>query len=153
LGTITPLTLINNLEPTILVMNADLLTSLNYRAFVDFHHEQNAAVTIGMFPKMISTDLGVMETNGGYELLAYREKPQIKINVSMGVYAIESRVLSFLPKDKPAHLPDFINQLISSGEKVVGYPFQGYWIDIGQHTDYDRALQEFQQIRGELKID
>jgi len=153
LGTISPLTLLQDLESTILVMNADLLTTLDYRAFMDFHRAQSAAVTIGTCCKAIPTDLGVVETNGEYRLRQYLEKPEIKINVSMGVYAFESRLLAYLPKDQPVHFPDFINQLIQRGENVIGYPFKGYWLDIGRHCDYDRAVREFNQIRGELHID
>lgn len=153
LGTISPLTLFETLESTVLVMNADLLTTLDYRALMNFHHAQQAAVTIGMYRKTIPTDFGVIETNGEYRLKQYREKPEIMLNVSMGVYAFNSRILASLPKDQPVHFPDFVNQLIQSGEKVVGYPFAGYWLDIGQHCDYDRAVRDFNQIRGELHID
>jgi NDP-sugar pyrophosphorylase family protein len=153
LGTIAPLTLFRELEPTVLVMNADLLTSLDYRTFMDFHRRRQAAVTIGMCRKTIPTGLGVLETDGDYRLKQYHEKPEIKINVSMGIYAFESRVLVHLPKKQPVDFPDFINLLIQSGERVVGYPFEGYWLDIGQHCDYERAVREFNQIRGELNID
>lgn len=153
LGTISPLTLFDDLASTVLVMNADLLTNLNYRAFMDFHRAQQAAVTIGMYRQAISTDLGVIETNGDYRLKQYREKPEIVVNVSMGIYALESRILAYLPKDKPVYFPDFINRLIQSGENVIGYPFEGYWLDIGRQCDYDRAVREFNQIRGELNID
>ncbi len=153
LGTISPLTLIDKLESTVLVMNADLLTNLDYRALMDFHRGQQAAVTIGMCRKVIPTDLGVIETNGDCRLKLYREKPEIMINASMGIYAFESCVLSYLPKDQPVYFPDFVNQLIQSGEKVIGYSFEGYWLDIGRHCDYDRAVREFNQIRGELNID
>jgi NDP-sugar pyrophosphorylase family protein len=153
LGTIAPLTLFNDLEPTVVVMNADLLTNLNFRTLVEFHHLHQAAATISMYRKMIQTDLGVIETNGDYLVKQYIEKPEINISVSMGIYVFESRILSYLPKDRPCDFPDLINLLIHSGEKVIGYPFDGYWLDIGQHCDYDRAVQEFNQIRGELNID
>jgi NDP-sugar pyrophosphorylase family protein len=71
----------------------------------------------------------------------------------MGIYAFESRILADLPKDKPVQFPDFINHLIQADEMVIGYPFDGYWLDIGRHCDYDRAVREFEQIRGELHID
>lgn len=153
LGTLSPITLLADLESTVMVMNADLLTTLDYSAFLDFHREQQASVTIGMFSQTLSTELGVLETNGGYRLKQYKEKPEIKINVSMGIYAFESRVLSHLPQDRMVHFPDFINGLIDDDENVVGYPFDGYWLDIGRHCDYDRAVREFSQIRGEMKID
>jgi NDP-sugar pyrophosphorylase family protein len=153
LGTLSPLALFNDLESTVLVMNSDLLTTLNYRAFLDFHHAQQASVTIGMFRQTLYTELGVIETNGGCRLKQYKEKPEIKLNVSMGIYAFESRILSYLPNNHPVALPDFINRLIQEDENVVGYPFEGYWLDIGRHCDYDRAVREFNQIRGELKID
>jgi len=153
LGTLSPLTLLENLESTVLVMNADLLTTLDYRKLMDFHREQQAAVTIGMYRQAIPTDVGVIEMNGEYCLKQYREKPEIMLNVSMGIYAFESRILLDLPKEQPVHFPDFINRLIQSGEKVVAYPFAGYWLDIGRHCDYDRAVRDFNQIRGELHLD
>jgi NDP-sugar pyrophosphorylase family protein len=120
---------------------------------MDFHRQQQATITIGMYRKTIQTGLGVLETNGEYLLKKYLEKPEIYINVSMGIYAFESRILEYLPPNEPMDFPDFINRLIHFGEKVVGYPFNGYWLDIGQHADYDRAVREFNHIRGELKID
>jgi NDP-sugar pyrophosphorylase family protein len=153
LGTISPLTLFGDLESTVLVMNADLLTNLDYRAFMNFHWAQQAAVTIGMNRQKIRTELGVIETNGDYRLKQYREKPEIMVDVSMGIYAFESRVLADLSKDQPVQFPDFINRLIQAGEMVIAYPFDGYWLDIGRHCDYDRAVRDFEHIRGELHID
>lgn len=153
MGTIAPLKLIKNPASTILAMNADLLTDLNFRELVEYHRDHDAIVTIGMYPKKIKSEYGVIETNGGNELKAIKEKPEISMNVNMGIYAFSSRIIDYIPEDEPVDLPDLINRLVAEGEKVVGYPFDGYWLDIGQHVDYDRALHEFTQKRGELHID
>ena len=153
LGTISPLTLLHDLEPTILVMNADLLTNLDFGAFMHFHREQGAQATIGMSRKSLPTDFGVLETDGGFRLRQYREKPDLQIDVSMGIYALESRVLLSLPRNGHADFPEFINALIRTGEKIVGYPFAGYWLDVGRPRDFECAVRDFDQIREELHID
>ena len=153
LGTIAPLTLLNNLDSTILVIHADLLTTLDFKTLLEFHKEKQAAATVGMICKSIKSDYGVIDTNGDDLLEKIREKPEFKMYVNMGIYIIETRILDYLPKKQPQNFPEFINFLIESGEKVAGYRFNGYWLDIGQHCDYDRALNEFSQYRGEMKID
>jgi len=153
LGTIAPLTLFDNLEPTILVINADLLTTLNFKTLLEYHREKQAAATVSMTSKSIQSDYGVIETNGDDFLEKIREKPEFKMYVNMGIYVIESRIFDYLPKNKPQNFPEFINFLIENGEKVAGYRFNGYWLDIGQHCDYDKAVSEFKQYRKELKFD
>jgi NDP-sugar pyrophosphorylase family protein len=153
LGTISPLTLLDDLEPTILVMNADLLTNLDFRAFMHFHQEQGAQATIGMFRHRLPMEFGVLETDGGFRLSRYREKPELQLNVSMGIYAIESRLLQNLPRNARVDFPEFINTLISAGEKIIGYPFEGFWLDLGRPRDFKRAMREFEQVRGDLHID
>jgi len=46
-----------------------------------------------------------------------------------------------------------VKHLIVHRKKVVSYPFDGYWLDIGNHNDYEKALEEFEAIKGRLHID
>jgi NDP-sugar pyrophosphorylase family protein len=46
-----------------------------------------------------------------------------------------------------------VKRLLANGQPVVSYPFDGYWLDIGNHSDYEKALEEYEHIRGNLHLD
>ena len=89
LGTAGSLAMIPGLDETFMVMNGDILTTLNYQALVQHHHEHKAALTIAMHQKDVPIDLGVLETDTSGDLLSYNEKPNYHFEVSMGVYVYE----------------------------------------------------------------
>jgi NDP-sugar pyrophosphorylase family protein len=147
LGTAGPLTLVSSLERTFLVMNGDLLTTLDYTAMVRFHHEHGAVATVGLFDKEVSIDLGVIQTADGHRITGYVEKPTLHYQVSVGVYVMEPDVLRYIPTGQKLDLPDLVRTLIADGLPVVGYRFDGYWLDIGRQEDYARAVEMFGRNR------
>lgn len=150
LGTAGPLTLIPGLADTFLVMNGDILTTLNYSDLLAFHHQQQAAATIAMYQRDVKIDLGVIKTNDRNELIDYIEKPSYAYRVSMGVYIFEPRVLDYIPAEQRLDFPDLVHKLLQNNEKVMGYSFDGYWLDIGRPDDYERAVEEFARLRSEF---
>jgi len=144
LGTAGPLADIPDLDRTFLVMNGDVLTDLDYRTLLDYHEDQHAMLTIAMHTKEVHTDLGVLKTDRRGRLLSYDEKPIHKYNVSMGIYIYSSKVLDYIPRGRYLDFPDLVQRLLKHGEKVVGFPTQSYWLDIGRREDYELAQQEFQ---------
>ncbi len=144
LGTAGPLSRIPGLDETFLVMNGDVLTTLDYRALRDYHLASGASLTIAMRRKDVRIDLGVLETNGSNELTAYREKPLYSFDISMGVYVYEPRVLRHIGAGEYLDFPDLVLRLMDCGEKVVGYRSEDFWFDIGRREDYELAQQEFQ---------
>jgi NDP-sugar pyrophosphorylase family protein len=149
LGTVGPLTLIPGLrnEGTFLMMNGDLLTTLDFQALIKRHHESAAAATIATYHRQVRIDFGVVEADGNDLLTGYVEKPSIDYRVSMGVYCFDARVLDMLEHSKYRDFPDLVKSLIAAGEKVVSYPFDGYWLDIGRPDDYATAIEEFESRR------
>ena len=144
LGTAGPLALIPGLDETFLVMNGDVLTTLDYRALVAFHRRSGAALTIAMHGKSVAVDLGVLETNDRNELTGYQEKPVLNLRVSMGIYVYEPGVLDCVEKGCHLDFPNLVQRLLRKGEKVCGYPCEDYWLDIGRREDYELAQQEYQ---------
>ncbi len=144
LGTAGPLSMIPGLDDTFLVMNGDVLTTLDYQALIDYHHQNGGMLTIAMHRKEVRVDLGVLETDDLKRLVSYREKPTYCFNVSMGVYIYESKVLHYIRKGRCLDFPDLVSELLRHGEKVVGYHSQDYWLDIGRREDYELAQQEIQ---------
>lgn len=150
LGTAGPLTLVENLKDTFLVTNGDILTTLPLDKLMAFHHQQQAAATIAMHSRHIKVDLGVIELDGGSRVQGYIEKPTYDFMVSMGIYVFEPRVLSYIPQAQHYDFPDLVKTLIAANEKVVGYPFAGYWQDLGRKDDYEQAVQDFTSMRDQF---
>ncbi len=145
LGTAGPLALIENLTSPFLVMNGDILTTLNYTAVVNYHKEKKAIATIAMHQRTVDIDFGVIEPNKSNEITNYIEKPTLRYLVSMGIYIFETKVLNYIKPKEKLDFPDLVRKLLENREKVVGYPSNDYWLDIGRHDDYERAVDEFEQ--------
>lgn len=147
LGTAGPLSLLDCLDDTFLVTNGDVLTTLDFRSLVAAHRESGAAATIACHQRNVKIDLGVIQFNGGQEIVGYLEKPTYDYQVSMGIYVFEPRVLDFIPYNQYLDFPDLILRLIAAGEKVMGFPFDGYWQDLGRPDDYEQAVDEFDSLK------
>jgi NDP-sugar pyrophosphorylase family protein len=152
LGTAGSLAMIPDLGETFLVMNGDILTTLDYQALIRHHREQNAALTIAMHRKEVKIDLGVLETDDEGKLVSYNEKPLYGFDVSMGIYVYEPRALKYIPEGKYMDFPDLVKALLGHGEKVSGFHSDDYWLDIGRREDYEVAQQEFDSRAAEFKL-
>jgi NDP-sugar pyrophosphorylase family protein len=147
LGTAGPLHLIADLDEPFLVMNGDVLTTLDYRELYHHHCQSGAIATIAMHDRTVKIDLGVIECDDEHTVTGYIEKPTYKHRVSMGVYVFDPRVLNYIPQKKRFDFPDLVLQLLDAEERVVGYPYDGYWMDIGRADDYGQATADFEQMR------
>jgi NDP-sugar pyrophosphorylase family protein len=150
LGTAGPLSIIPDLPETFLVMNGDILTTLDYRKLLENHRRHDGVVTIAMSQKKVQLEFGVMESNSVHQLVRYSEKPLFSYAVSMGVYVFEKRVLDWIPPKRYLDFPDLIQRLLRSKEKIVCFPSHDFWLDIGRHEDYEEAQKEFQKMRKKL---
>jgi NDP-sugar pyrophosphorylase family protein len=150
LGTAGPLSLVSGLDQTFLVSNGDVLTTLNLNELIQFHTAQQAALTIAVHCRKVDIDFGVVECDQSYQITGYIEKPSINYMVSMGIYVFEPRVLSYIPYCLYLDFPDLVKTLIARGEKVVSYPYRGYWQDLGRPDDYIRATDDFESMRAQF---
>ena len=146
LGTAGPLAKIPGLADPFMVMNADVLTNLNYRELIEYHKAHDAIATISAYERQITIDLGVIVKDGDCRIKDYVEKPSISHLVSMGVYVFEPQILGFIKGKGYLDFPDLVKQLLHVGQVVNYYPFAGYWLDIGRHDDYAKASEEFDQL-------
>lgn len=149
LGTAGPLHLLNGLDDEFIVMNGDLLTTISFSDFFQFHREHMGIASIATFNKEVRIDLGVLEAEGE-EFRNYIEKPTYQFQVSMGIYVLSRKVLEFIPKGRKFDMPELMLALRDSGEKVLCYSGKYDWIDIGRIEDYETALAMFQERRGEF---
>ncbi len=146
LGTAGPLGLLDDVDSPILVMNGDVLTTLDYGAFLAAHVASGAAMTVSTFVRSHTVDFGVLETEGD-RVTAYIEKPTSEYAVSMGVNAVSPRAIQRLRPGEHKDIPELVLELIAAGETVRAERFDGYWLDIGRHDDFATAQEEFQGNR------
>lgn len=151
LGTAGPLSLVaDRLDETFLVVNGDVLTTLDLNELITTHRSSGAIATIASHTRQVKIDLGVLQTNGSNELTGYIEKPTYNLLVSMGIYVFQPSVLSFIPYNQYLDFPDLVLNMIKKGERVMGFPFDGYWQDLGRPDDYEQAIQEFDSIKSQI---
>lgn len=144
LGTVGPLRLLGAVDETLLVMNGDLLTDLSHRELMAHHRREGAALTLATYTKPVRLALGVVEPDASGRVRGFQEKPELSFTVSMGVYAIEPRVLERIPLERPMGFDELILELLREGERVATYAHHGIWFDIGSPEDYARAIECFE---------
>lgn len=138
LGTGGALGLIPATSEPILVINGDILTSVDFRALHRYHQEHGADMTVGVRQFGFEVPYGVVKTDGS-RVLRIDEKPRLSLFVNAGIYLVEPAVHQFLDGGTNLSMPDLIQTVIEAGLSVVSYPVLEYWIDIGRIDDYKTA--------------
>ncbi len=148
LGTAGSISLVEDLTEYFLVMNGDLLTTINYSEMMRSHISSRAAATIGVFPRQVRIDFGVLELSENGHLQNYREKPKLEYLVSMGVNAFHKSVLDLIPKNQYLDIPTLMMNLKEAGKVVGTFRSDCQWLDIGRPDDYEEAARQFEQSKG-----
>jgi NDP-sugar pyrophosphorylase family protein len=143
LGTAGALRVVTDLEGTFLVMNGDILTTLDFNELLAAHQRSGATLTIAMHAKQVDIDLGVIESRDGL-ITGYIEKPSLRYDVSMGIYVYERRALDYLPEG-PCQFPDLVRRLLAADEPVAAYSSDAEWFDIGTFPEYERAVRHIEE--------
>ena len=150
LGTAGALATVTGLEETFIVMNGDILTTLDFSALVRFHREQGAILTVAVTKKRVQIELGVLGLDDRGRIIGYDEKPVKEYPASMGVYVYEPSALGYIEPNAYLDLPTLVLRLIESGERVCGYTSDAFWLDIGNRDDYERAVIEFSKHKADF---
>ena len=138
LGTAGALGLMETPGETMLVINGDILTQVDYRAMLIYHRQHSADLTVALFQHDIRVPYGVIECDDAW-VKNITEKPVYKYLVNAGIYLLESSVLQYVPKDRSSDMPDLIQTLLNEGLRVAAFPIHEYWLDIGRPEDYRQA--------------
>lgn len=139
LGTIGAVSLVSrNPEGDTLVMNSDLLTTLSLEEMFLLHKAEQADVTVAAIPYTVSVPYAILATEGR-QVRSLREKPVYTHHANAGIYIFSNRLLDTVEPGTPTEAPDLIQRAIDSGLKVVCFPIDGTWIDIGSPADFRHA--------------
>jgi NDP-sugar pyrophosphorylase family protein len=142
LGTIGPLSLIRDrLDSTFVVVNGDVLTDLNFSAFIATHNSNKSMLTIATATRNVKIDFGVIEDCAGL-VTQFREKPTITQAVSMGIYCMEPEILEYVPCGVPFGFDDLLLTLMRRGVPVRTFKHDGAWLDVGRVQDFQDAQDQ-----------
>ncbi len=144
LGTAGPLGLMDLGDEDIIIMNGDLLTTLNFNNFMAYHREQKADVTIAIHARNVKIDFGVVDMDSNGQFVGFREKPTFDYDVSMGVNILSAKARELISANEYLDMPDLILKVHESGGKVCCYREECYWLDIGRMDDYAQAQKDFE---------
>jgi NDP-mannose synthase len=153
LGTAGALGMLRDLDEDVLVVNGDVLSDFNYSDLIAFHQERRPALSIAVHHREVMIDLGVVDFADGGVVTGFREKPRIEYHCSMGINIYSPRAIQAIAPGESLDFPDLALRLMNEGEPVLAYTTDCYWMDIGRRDDYDRALEEFPEMRDRLLPD
>ena len=131
------------MDGTFLAMNGDVLTTLSFRELVERHRASGAVATVAVTERTTQVDYGVVHADGAGRIVRLEEKPTLSYVVSMGIYAFEPEIVRHIEPGERVDFPDLLERAIAAGETVAAHRFDGYWRDIGNPDDYERAVADF----------
>jgi Nucleoside-diphosphate-sugar pyrophosphorylase involved in lipopolysaccharide biosynthesis/translation initiation factor 2B, gamma/epsilon subunits (eIF-2Bgamma/eIF-2Bepsilon) len=131
-------------DKSIIVINGDILTRLNFRQLADFHFTRQAQATVAVAAYGYQIPYGVVKINKD-RLAGFEEKPVFESFINAGIYVLNADVLKLIPKNTCFDMNHVLEKLLENGEKVCIFPVREYWIDIGSIEDFNKAKSEFDE--------
>lgn len=139
LGTAGALGLVAQDGEPLLVVNGDILTSVDFRALHAFHEEHRADLTVAVRPYEVTVPYGIVQTDG-VEIVGIEEKPLVRAFVNAGIYLIAPALCRLVPEGRPYDMTELIETALAGALRVVSFPLRETWLDIGRLEDYERAV-------------
>ena len=146
LGTIGSIRFVDKFyNDTVLVMNSDIFTNINYEDFYLHFKEHQADMSVAAVPYTVSVPYGIFDLDGR-NIQGLIEKPTYNYYANAGIYLIRRSALGLIPEDTFFNATDLIEKLITEGKKVIRCPLNGTWIDIGNPQEYQKANELVKHI-------
>lgn len=130
---------------TVLLMNSDLFTNIDYEDFFLHFRENDAEISVAAIPYNVSIPYGILNLDGR-NVLGVVEKPKYTYYANAGIYLIKCRALDEIPSNQFFNATDLVETQIRQGKKVIRYPLNGTWIDIGNPQEYEKAKDLIKHI-------
>ena len=140
------------IRETTVVLNGDILTTVDIGSVVAFHREKKATATISLVPVEDPSAYGLVETDGVGKVLRFLEKPKpeetVDLNVNTinaGIYVLEPSMLDLITEGESRSFEyDIFPELLKREEPFFGYVMaDAYWRDLGNPKSYLEAHHDF----------
>lgn len=130
-----------------IVVNGDVLTTVDYRSLLKYHGESGCIATMGVSYHDVQVPYGVVQVSN-HRINSLVEKPVYRYFVNAGIYVLSSGCLDYIPKSEYFDMTTLFERLLAEGHKLSSYPIHEYWQDVGRRDDYERANREFSSVFG-----
>jgi len=131
----------DKIDKPLIMMNGDLLTTVNYRGLLDFYQQHSSIATMCVREYEHQIPYGVVQTKGGY-IESMVEKPVQKCFINAGIYVVSEKLVHSVESGTRIDMPSLLEQKMAEGESVSMFPVHEYWLDIGKMDDFQRAQEE-----------
>jgi len=146
LGTAGSLSLLDaDFDSPFFVMNADILSNINFVEMIDYHVSNEFEATMCVIEYKVTIPYGVIESDDG-RLTAITEKPTHKSQVNAGIYLLNPDIKNYIPRNEYFDMPELFNKIIAGGKKAGVFALRDYWIDIGRQEELEKANNDFCQV-------
>ena len=145
----------------VLILSGDHIYKMDYEVMLDYHKENNAAVTIACMPVPWeeASRFGIVVTDENNVITDFQEKPaEPKSNLaSMGIYifswkALRESLIALKDQSNCDFGKHIIPWLKERGDRMAAYEFNGYWKDVGTLGSYWEANMELIDIIPEFNL-
>lgn len=148
LGTIGSILLVEAFEhEDIFVMNSDLLTNIDFADFYKFYKNSGADMAVAATSYHVNVPYAVLETDENNTVKSLKEKPRYTYFSNAGIYIMKKRLLDLIPKEEFYDITDLMENVLAMDNKLITYPINGYWLDIGKPEDFKKAQEDIKHIK------
>lgn len=146
LGTIGSLSLTKEYEhDTILLLNSDLLTNIDYADLYDQFVKSEADMAVAAVSHHVNLPYAILETNNDI-VVSLKEKPRYTYFANAGIYLLRRSLLDYLPQGQAYNATDLMDTVIRRNQKLIHFPILEYWLDIGHLSDFQKAQEDIKHI-------
>jgi len=129
-------------QDPVIVMNADVLTRINFPDLLEYHASQNSKATMCVREHDFQVPYGVVGIDRD-QIVDIEEKPIHRFFVNAGIYVIDGEVIGLVPSGEYFDMTSLFDRIIEKKINTAAYPIHEYWVDIGRMEDLKRANLDY----------
>src|SRR5690554_1621076 len=148
LGTIGSILLVEEFQhDDIIVMNSDLLTNIDFKDFYKTYKDANADMAVAATTYHVDVPYAVLEADDKNKVVSLKEKPKYTYYSNAGIYILKKKLLKIIPEGQFYDITDLMERILEMNLKMMTYPINGYWLDIGRSEEFKKAQEDVKHIR------
>lgn len=132
-------------EHPLILINGDVLTTVDFERLLDFHNKHNPVATMCVREYDYQIPYGVI-SGDGHRIIEMQEKPIQTYFVNAGIYVVSPQLFMNVPRQERIDMPTLLEQKIADNDDVLMFPIHEYWLDIGRLDDFKRAQIDFHTL-------
>lgn len=129
----------------LILMNGDVLTTIDFEALIKFHEKSAPAATLCVREYEHQIPFGVINGDGK-RVVSMVEKPINRCFTNAGIYVLEPEIRKAVQPGVRVDLPTVLEHIISENKEVLMYPVHEYWLDIGRIDEFNKAQVDISRL-------